>query len=162
MTQEEIEDLVIEKLNEILPKERCEGIGIVIGTFDEYGYTTDTRVMSSVGNKLIIANTTMVKFKSDDKCYPTIIIFEDNLKEIEKQVDNQTFVNEIDITLKHEFWHCKQFKWLYDHGGFDSVKKASNADLNAGYPNGILERGAIDYSENGIKQDFEKTLSQFI
>ena len=162
MTQEEIEDLVIEKLNEILPKKRCKGIGIVIGTFDEYGYTTDTRVMSSVDNNLIIANTTMVKFKSDDKCYPTIIIFEDNLKEIEKQVDKQTFVNEIDITLKHEFWHCEQFRWLYDHGGFDALKKASNADLNAGYPNGVLERGAIDYSENGIKQDFDKTLSQFI
>ena len=84
------------------------------------------------------------------------------LKEIEKQVDNQTFVNEIDITLKHEFWHCEQFRWLYDHGGFDALKKASNADLNAGYPNGVLERGAIDYSEKGIKQDFEKTLSQFI
>ena len=104
----------------------------------------------------------MVKFKNDNKCYPTIIIFEDNLKEIEKQVDKQIFVNEIDITLKHEFWHCEQFRWLYNHGGFDALKKASNADLNAGYPNGILERGAIDYSENGIKQDFEKTLSQFI
>lgn len=33
MTQEEIEDLIIEKLNEILPKKRCKGIGIVIGTF---------------------------------------------------------------------------------------------------------------------------------
>lgn len=162
MTQEEIEDLVFEKINEILLKEKCKSVRVVIGTFNKYGYTTDDRIMSSVDNSLIIANTTIAKFKGDNNYYPTIIIFEDNLVDIEKQTDKQTFVDEIDRVLKHEIWHCEQFRWLYEHGGFDALKKANDADLNAGYPNGVLERGAIDYSENGIKQDFEKTLSQFI
>ena len=162
MTHDKIKNLLFEKLDEIIPKDRREGIGIIIGTFDEYGDTTDNRVMNVLDDNLVIANTTMVQFKGNDKYSPAIIIFEDNLMEIEKQVDKQAFIDEIDITLKHEFWHCEQFRWLYEHGGLDALKRASDADLNAGYPNGVLERGAIDYSENGIIQDFEKTLSQFI
>ena len=162
MTHEEIVDLVLEKVDEIIPKDRREGIGIVISTFDKYSYTTDNRIMKNVGNDIIIANTTMVRFEGDDKYSPAIIIFEDNLIEIEKQVDKQDWLDEIDRALKHEFWHCEQFRWLYDHGGLDAVKKANDADLNAGYPKGILERGAIDYSENNIEQDFERDLSQFV
>lgn len=162
MTHEEIVDLVLEKVDEIIPKDRREGIGIVISTFDKYGYTTDNRIMKNVGNDLIIANTTMVRFEGDDKYSPAIIIFEDNLIEIEKQVDKQDWLDEIDRALKHEFWHCEQFRWLYDHGGLDALKRANDADLNSGYPKGILERGAIDYSENNIEQDFERDLSQFI
>ena len=162
MTHEEIVDLVLEKVDEIIPKDRREGIGIVISTFDKYSYTTDNRIMKNVGNDIIIANTTMVRFEGDDKYSPAIIIFEDNLIEIEKQVDKQDWLDEIDRALKHEFWHCEQFRWLYDHGGLDAVKKANDADLNAGYPKGIVERGAIDYSENNIEQDFERDLSQFV
>lgn len=162
MTHEEIVDLMLEKVDEIIPKDRREGIGIVISAFDKYGYTTDNRIMKNVGNDLIIANTTMVRFEGDDKYSPAIIIFEDNLIEIEKQVDKQDWLDEIDRVLKHEFWHCEQFRWLYDHGGLDALKRANDADLNAGYPKGILERSAIDYSENNIEQDFERDLSQFV
>lgn len=162
MTHDEIKNLLFEKLYEIIPRDRREGIGIIIGTFDEYGDTTDNRIMNVLDDNLVIANTIMVQFKGNDKCSPAIIIFEDNLMKIEKQVDKQTFNDEIDKMLKHEFWHCEQFRWLYEHGGLDALNRASDTDLNAGYPNGVLERGAINYSENGIIQDFEKTLSQFI
>ena len=63
MTHVEIKNLLFEKLYEIIPKDKREGIGIIIGTFDEYGYTTDDRVMNSVNNNLIIANTTMLNSK---------------------------------------------------------------------------------------------------
>ena len=35
MTHDEITNLLFEKLDEIVPKDRREGIGIIIGTFDE-------------------------------------------------------------------------------------------------------------------------------
>ena len=162
MTHDEIKDLVFERIDEILPEERLEGLGIAISTLEKYGYTIDNRIMKNAGKNLIIANTKMVKFKGDDKYTPAIIIFEDNLIKLEKRMDKQDWLNEIDRMLKHEFWHCEQFRWLYDHGGLDVLKRANDADLNAGYPKGVLERGAIDYSENNIEQDFERDLSQFI
>ena len=38
MTHDEIKNLLFEKLNEIIPKDRREGIGIIIGTFDDLIY----------------------------------------------------------------------------------------------------------------------------
>ena len=93
MTHDEIKNLIFEKLYEIIPNDSPIEIGIIIGTFDEYGYTTDSRVMSILDDNLVIANTTMVQFKGNDKYSPAIIIFEDNLMEIEKQVDKQAFID---------------------------------------------------------------------
>ena len=76
MTHDEIKNLLFEKLYEIIPRDRREGIGIIIGTFDEYGDTTDNRVMNVLDDNLVIANTTMVQFKGNDKYSPAIIIFE--------------------------------------------------------------------------------------
>lgn len=60
MTHDEIKNLLFEKLYEIIPRDKREGIGIILGTFDEYGNTTDNRVMNTLDNNLVIANTTMV------------------------------------------------------------------------------------------------------
>ena len=76
MTHDEIKNLIFEKLYEIIPNDRPIEIGIIIGTFDEYGDTTDNRVINVLDDNLVVANATMVQFEgSDNKYSPTIIIF---------------------------------------------------------------------------------------
>ena len=60
-------------------------------------------------------------------------------------------------TIKHEIYHCYQFRYIFDHYGADGINKVISNESNYPYGEGPLERGAIEYSiTNGeLKQNFD-------
>ena len=68
----------------------------------------------------------------------------------------------IETNVAHEIYHVRQFRWLYQRGGYEAVSKALEEEHKYNYSEGPIERGACNYSLGGIEQDFDFELGCYV
>jgi hypothetical protein len=69
--------------------------------------------------------------------------------------------NSVWMNVSHEVYHCKQFIWIAEHYGIESVYDALEKEKNYRYGEGPLERGAYNYSIAGLEQNFEVEFAEY-
>lgn len=66
--------------------------------------------------------------------------------------------------VRHEYFHCFQYVWLWKKGGENAIKKAKMYEHNTPYRENLLEKGAWAYEDpnHASIQNFAKDFAIFL